>query len=283
MFISPMLLIKENEPFNDDNYLSELKLDGIRLIYSNTDKPKLYTRHKTDVTTRFPEIINLDLPKGIIMDGELILQDEDGKPDFEGLMSRFQIRNQDRVKRLSQVKPATFCTFDILYYGKESICQLPLIERKGILNETIGDTNGQITNVKYLEGRGIPFFDAVKKQGLEGIVLKNKNSPYMHGKRSESWIKVKNYQYANVCITGYRKKEFGWLISYEDGRFAGTLEIVTSGEARQAVYSIAEQLKTGEDSNHVYLKPLIKCRIKYLYETKKGYLREPSFVEFLGV
>lgn len=283
MFISPMLLTQNSEPFNNDNYLSELKLDGIRLIYSNMDEPKLYTRHKTDVTARFPEIINPNLPKGIILDGELILPDEDGKPDFEGLMSRFQIRNQDRVKRLSQAKPATFCAFDILYYGKESLCQLPLIERKSILSKTIGDSDGQITNVKYLEGQGIPFFDAVKAQGLEGIVLKKKNSPYVPGKRTESWIKVKNYQYTEVCITGYRKKEFGWLISREDGRSASTLEIVTSREARQAVYSIADHLKTDEDGNYVYLKPLLKCRIKYLYETKKGFLREPSFVEFVGI
>ena len=282
MYVSPMLLTKGNEPFNDQNYLSELKLDGIRLIYSNMDEPKLYTRHKTDVTGRFPEIINLNLPRGIILDGELILPDENGKPDFEGLMSRFQIRNRDKIKRLSQASPVTFCAFDIPYFKEESICQLPLIERKGILNETIGDVDGQITNVKYLEGQGIPFFDVVKKQGLEGIVLKKKDSCYELGKRTEAWIKIKHYQYGDVYISGCRKKEFGWLISREDGRSAGILEIVPR-EARQAAHSIANDIKTGEDSTYVYLKPLIKCRIKYLYETQKGFLREPSFMEFVGI
>ncbi|MCM3724600.1 hypothetical protein M3226_02645 [Neobacillus cucumis] len=69
MFISPMLLHKIDKPLDSNDYVSEPKMDGFRLIFSNIEEKKLYTRHKTDVTTRFPELLNLDIPKGTVLDG----------------------------------------------------------------------------------------------------------------------------------------------------------------------------------------------------------------------
>jgi len=91
MFVSPMLLQRANEPFDDDSYITELKLDGIRLLLSKFDnKIKLYTRHNNEVTNKFPELISLDIPDGTILDGEIIVTDQEGKPDFEAMLSRFQ-------------------------------------------------------------------------------------------------------------------------------------------------------------------------------------------------
>jgi DNA ligase 1 len=73
MFISPMLLNKTDEPFDHDDYVSELKMDGFRLIYSNIKDKKLYTHHNTDITTRFPELSNLDIPKGTVLEGEVVV------------------------------------------------------------------------------------------------------------------------------------------------------------------------------------------------------------------
>jgi len=91
MFVSPMLLHKIDKPFDDDEWLSELKLDGIRFLYSTMNRFNFYTRHENEVTERFPELMNDKVPKGTILDGELIISDGDGKPDFEQLMSRFQV------------------------------------------------------------------------------------------------------------------------------------------------------------------------------------------------
>ncbi len=85
-----MLLQKIDHPFDDDNYITELKLDGFRTIWTKFDnKVKIYTRHNNKITSKFPELINLPIPDGTILDGEIIVTDNQGKPDFEAVMERF--------------------------------------------------------------------------------------------------------------------------------------------------------------------------------------------------
>ncbi len=84
MCLFPMLLQKVAEPFDDDSYITELKLDGIRIILSKfNNKVRLYTRHNNEVTSKFPELLNIDISDGTVLDGEIIVTDPDGKPDFE--------------------------------------------------------------------------------------------------------------------------------------------------------------------------------------------------------
>lgn len=116
MFIRPMLLNKVDVPFDDNDWLSELKLDGIRFIYSTMNGFHFYTRHQNEVTDRFPELVSNQIPKGTILDGEIIISDEDGKPDFEELMSRFQVSSPKRIPIISKIKPVTFCAFDVIYF-----------------------------------------------------------------------------------------------------------------------------------------------------------------------
>jgi DNA ligase 1 len=108
MFISPMLLHKTDEPFDHDDYVSELKMDGFRLIYSYIEDKKLYTRHHTDITTRFPELLNLNIPKGTVLDGEVVITDSSCKPDFKSVMSRFSMFNSEKVKYLAGLEPVSF-------------------------------------------------------------------------------------------------------------------------------------------------------------------------------
>jgi DNA ligase 1 len=88
-----ILLQRSEQPF-DYSYITELKLDGIRLILSKIDnKIWLYTRHNNEVTAKFPELLTIDIPAGTVLDGEIIVTDPAGKPDFEAVMSRFQAHN----------------------------------------------------------------------------------------------------------------------------------------------------------------------------------------------
>lgn len=92
MFIEPMLLEDAKEPFEDDRWIAELKLDGIRTIIVVGDQTRIYTRHHNEIASRFQEIVaaaEAAVPKGTTLDGELIVSDPDGKPDFEAMMSRF--------------------------------------------------------------------------------------------------------------------------------------------------------------------------------------------------
>jgi DNA ligase 1 len=132
MFVSPMLLQKLESPFDDDSYITELKLDGIRLVLSKIDnKVRLYTRHNNEVTSRFPELLDIDLPNGTVLDGEIIVSDHEGKPDFEAMMSRFQSSRNNQEHNLSYV------VFDVIQYKGSSVTNLPLLERKQLLDEII--------------------------------------------------------------------------------------------------------------------------------------------------
>jgi DNA ligase-1 len=84
--------------------------------------------------------------------------------------------------------------FDIIQYKGESVTKLPLRERKQLLDEIITQDTSLSAKVKYIEGHGAAYFDLVKAQSLEGIVLKRKDSRYEVGKRSQAWLKVINYQ-----------------------------------------------------------------------------------------
>jgi DNA ligase-1 len=181
MFIAPMLLeyAKNNETFNSKSHIVESKLDGCRLIVSNMDKLNLYTRHNNKVNYKFPELYDCPISEGTILDGELIIADLDGKSDFEAMQARFHSK-RDKT-------PVTFCAFDVIRYRGINVTGLPLWSRKELL----------------------------EKQGLEGCVIKSKNSKYEIDKRSWSWQKVINWTYAEVYITGYRKHDFSLLTSIE--------------------------------------------------------------------
>lgn len=107
------------------------------------------------------------------MDGEIIVSDPEGKPDFEAMMSRFQSKR----KNLG-IGTLTYAVFDVIQYKGESVTHLLLLDRKQLLNEIITKDTSLVTKVKYIEGNGTAFFDLIKQQALEGIVMKQK---YSHG------------------------------------------------------------------------------------------------------
>ena len=275
MFISPMLLHKTEQPFEDDNFITELKLDGIRLILSKfNDQIKLYTRHNNEVTMKFTELLQLDIPNGTILDGEIIVTDQQGKPDFEAMMERFQSKKSELTIQ--------YCVFDVIYHNGQKVTHLPLYERKKLLEKIVEDTD-MICKVRWVYGNSPAYFDLVKQQGLEGIVQKKANSKYEIGKRSHDWLKVINYQYTDAVITGLRKDEFGLLLGIEvDNRIkpAGIMEFVTP-IARKQFYNQYQDLIVDENNKFIYLDPKIKCRVKFRNYTKNGLLRIPSFVEYI--
>lgn len=262
----------DNKPFDDDNYITELKLDGIRLIASNIDRPRLYTRHNNEITGSFPELVDsIPIPQGTIIDAEMIVIGQDGKPDFYAMMERF-------MSKKSKHK-ASVCSFDIIKYKGKDVTGIPLLERKLILEESFVE-NEYYAKSKYMAGKGIDYFSLVKQQGLEGVVLKSANSKYEVGKRSSKWQKVIAYDMGEFFIAGYHKDKFGWLLS--DGeRIVGSMELGVGSTERKAGYRIFQQLKTNETKDTVYLQPLIKCVVKYRGYTKNNLLRLPVFDEFV--
>lgn len=278
MFVSPVLLHRasDNLPFDDDTWISELKMDGIRLILSRFNGiTRLYTRHKNEVTSKFKELLDLPLPDNIVLDGELIVTDEKGRPCFESMMERFQ-----STKSMYKV---VFTVFDILYYEGEKVTHFPLVERKVLLEKVIPEDLPLITKVQWMYGNGVAYFELIKQHGLEGIVQKRADSIYSVNKRSQDWLKVINYQYAETIITGLRKDEFGLLLGVEEDdkvKPAGIMEFMQP-EAKKQFYKQYRELVVGENEKFIFLEPRIKCKVKFRNFTKAGKLRIPSFVEYV--
>jgi DNA ligase-1 len=221
----------------------------------------------------FPELIDLNVPSGTVLDGEIIVSDNEGKPDFEAVMERFKSKK-------SQHK-ITFCVFDILYFNNEKITSKPLLDRKEILSKAIPEDNSLLTKTNWMLGNGESYFELVKQLDLEGTVLKRANSKYQTGKRSMDWLKVINYKYANVYVSGLRKDEFGLLLNFEDGSYAGLLEFMPLAN-RKELYKVHNILIVKENDKFKYLEPKLKMNVKYRNLTSQGLLRIPSFVEWVS-
>ncbi|UOE58243.1 ATP-dependent DNA ligase (plasmid) [Cytobacillus oceanisediminis] len=264
-----MLLHKADEPFDDSNYLAELKLDGIRFLYTVDlqGRVRMYTRHKTECTSRFPELQDLGLPPGTVLDGEIVVTDVQGKPDFEAMMQRFMSSKSGHK--------VSFVAFDILMLNGESVRHMPLTDRKDILDDLITEDTPLLSKMKFIEGNGVAMFELIKQQSLEGIVLKKKNSKYEANHRSHSWLKVINWQYDSCFVTGWRKEEFGWVLSDAAGNYMGIMELGVPKEQRRQMYKEPVIKETDKIS---YIKP-VPVDIKYRNYTKSGLFRLPSLVK----
>jgi DNA ligase 1 len=284
MFISPMLLKQVDKPFDNSSWIYEPKIDGHRLLLSKMGGvTKLYTRHKNECTVQYPELHSVPVDGDVILDGEVFCVDQHGQIDFELVMNRFHTKGADKIAAIMKRQPVGYMVFDILYFKGRDLRGLPLLQRKEILDHVLPNTS-TISKIQFIEKEGTALFDAIKQQDMEGIVCKRKDSVYV-GKRSADWLKVINYQYADVYITGYKKGEFGWLASVADfsGRLrpAGIIELGVPPIHKQAFYRVCKQLVKGEDKDFVYLEPRLQATVKFRNWTRNGLLRSPVFVDFV--
>ncbi|MFS0558894.1 ATP-dependent DNA ligase [Brevibacillus sp. 179-C9.3 HS] len=283
MFIAPMLLDKVEQPFIDNAYLWEPKIDGHRLeLVHMNGQTKLYTRHHTDCTSQYPELSSLTFDRDVILDGEVCcVNPASGKVDFELIMERFHT-SPSKVLAAAKRNPIQFVVWDILYFG-EDFRNVPLIERKKALDAAV--SNGpHVVKIPYFEADGVSLFEAVKQQGLEGCVAKTKNSLYYSARRPE-WKKLINYTEATCFIAGYKKDKFGWIVSMPNSfgglRPVGVVELGVPSAHRKAFYSVAQGIRTDESKDTVYIDPQIRIKVRFRNWTSRGMLRTPSFVDFV--
>jgi ATP-dependent DNA ligase len=192
LFIKPMLA-RAGLPFDDANYLFEIKWDGIRMLaFLEAGSYRLMNRHGVDATKRYPEFAFLaGLAPGTILDGEMVVL-RAGKPDFALLQSRDKTRSPLKIRTLSQVEPATYIAFDLLYENHLSLLNRPLLERRERLEELIRQwSRPRLLFSQSILGKGRALFAAACRQRLEGIVAKKATSIYRPGKRGPEWIKIK--------------------------------------------------------------------------------------------
>lgn len=282
---TPMLLKEIDKPFNSKKYYYELKYDGYRaLIFVNKNEIYIQSRNKNDITFLYPELSNIKkiINKNVIFDGEIVIF-ENNKPSFNKISKRSKLKNKNIIKKESINNPVIFIAFDILYENKD-LTNLPLIERKKILGK-YQDTDFFIKSKVYLNN-GIKLYNFIKKNNLEGIVIKDINGLYHINKRTSDFIKVKNIKSDNFFIAGYinNNKYTSSLVLCEkynnDYIYVGKVLISKKNNIYKKILNIKKcknYLKI-ENNDITFIKPILSCKINYLERTKNGHLRHPKLI-----
>ncbi len=193
-----MLCTLVKEPFNNENSLYEVKLDGYRVIaFVKKKKATLSSRSGLNYSKYYKSVIDelSSFDFDVVLDGEVVALNEQGIPDF------------DALQKNDGSKPLAFYAFDILWYKGYSLIDLKLEERKEILLQILPQND----IIKYSESfyDGLKLFDLIKENEMEGIVTKNKESKYQPGKRGKDWLKIPTEKRQEFVIGGWTESESG--------------------------------------------------------------------------
>ena len=286
--IDPMLLY-ETEPFDSDEHIFELKLDGIRCIaYIEPKSVVLQNKRHKDVTDIYPELSDMKkcVKKRVILDGELVVL-IDGKPNFYALQKRSLMSDEFRIKLAAKNDPVQFVAYDILYLDGKDLTVKPLMERKEMLNKAVTEGHG-LSISRYIEKNGIAFFELAKQEKLEGIVAKKKDGLYHIGKRAHDWVKIKVMQDEDLFVCGYQPDENGNVKDLILGYYDDNDKLQCRGKVYLGV-SESDRKITGEFAkkntvkrpwfekykNAVWLKPELIGTAHFMNETENGGMRQP--------
>ncbi|MBU3159864.1 DNA ligase [Clostridium frigoris] len=288
--IKPMLIGEMQDAFDSPSYIYELKLDGHRcIVYLDNDSTDIRNKRDVKLISKVPELSNIhkQVKKRCILDGELIVI-KDGKPDFFEIQRRSVLGNTFKIQLAAAKLPATFTAFDILYYDDHQVMDLPLMQRKKLLEKVVKE-NERIAISRYIKQQGIQFYKLAKQNELEGIVAKRKDSKYYQDKKTKDWIKIKYLLDDDFVVCGYILKRKG-VISIVLGQYSGK-QLLYKGHVTMGLssedFKVIEStpkldshpfndLPTG-NNNAVWIEPSLVCVVKFMMKTASGGLRQPVF------
>ncbi|MFJ1269179.1 DNA ligase D [Legionella lytica] len=289
-FIPPQLATLVDKPPVGKQWLHEIKLDGYRILaYKNGAEVDLKSRNNNSWTHKFPSIVEAIslLPfKQILVDGEVVVLDEQGRSDFQLL--------QNAVKNPLKASFIYFI-FDILYLDGYDLKSLPLIERKAILKNLLSVNIPSLHYSEHILKEGKKLFQYSCGHALEGVISKLASAPYL-SKRSKGWLKIKCLKRQEFVIGGYtvpkgERSHFGSLFlgTYNT---KGTLDFtgnVGTGFTEKSLNEINKLLKENKASKNPFnskppgyttahwLEPNLVCEVEFTEWTTEGHIRHPSF------
>ncbi len=286
-YIKPMLATAVDDAFNSKEWLYELKFDGYRAIAEiKKGKILLYSRNGLSLAQRYPVIVSAvkKIKHTCVLDGEIVLLNEKGKPDFQ------KLQNYEQNKGY----PLVYYVFDLLSLkGKETI-HLPLTERKQLLKKII-KKNDIIIYSDHIETKGEDFFQAITRDDLEGIMAKKKDSLYFPGDRTKNWLKIKNKKTQEAIIVGFTEPKgsrlhFGSiLLAQRKGKKLVYVGHAGTGFSDKTLTVLMKKMKPLATSKSpfetfiktnapvTWIKPKLVCEISYTEVTEDGILRHPVF------
>src|ERR1035441_2957174 len=179
--IHPMLAAAIEKPFDNPDWLFEIKWDGYRAVaFIDDGRVRLVSRNQNDLSAQYPELATLPQfvkARRAILDGEIVALDDQGRPSFSLMQQRTGFRpGKSRLPGREGV-PVIYYAFDLLYVDDLDLRRVPLEQRKQLLEERIINGNALRFSDHYPE-KGIALFEAAAQKGLEGIVAKKRDSLY---------------------------------------------------------------------------------------------------------
>jgi bifunctional non-homologous end joining protein LigD len=295
-FIPPMLATLVSGPFDDPDWLFEIKWDGFRVeAVVDGDNVRLWTRGQLDAAERYFGPF-LDPPAWLaasqaIVDGEVIALDDHGEPDFALLQARIKGRGV-----AAEPTPFVYEVFDLLHLDGHSLLDEPLEERRRLLAGALRP-DPRVRLSEHIEADGNAFFEAARARGLEGIMAKHRQSLYVPGKRTDRWQKIKIRPEQELIVGGWvtgagKAVDLGALLVgvYDDGvlRYAGKIGAGFTNSNRDELLAAVAPLAADEPPfatpppraaarNAQWLRPELVIRAEFAGWTADGLVRQAAF------
>jgi bifunctional non-homologous end joining protein LigD len=287
-FIEPMKAQLSDLPaFDSPDWIFEIKWDGYRAI-AEIDKKgnKLYSRNGLTFDKAYPKVFEAlkKIKKNIILDGEIVVFDEKGRPNFQKLQN---YKSNDKFV-------IQYYVFDCIEVDGKRITDLSVVERKHILQKALPKSD-TILYCDHVDSEGKSLFREMKKMNLEGMIAKRKNSRYYIGKRTSDWLKIKNIQTQEAIIIGFTepkgaRSSFGSLLLAVKKRnklvYIGNVGTGFTDKSLKELHTkfkkiirktspVKEPIK--ETSDVTWVDPVLVCNIKFTEITDDGSVRHPVF------
>ncbi len=299
--IVPMLASSGALPGADERWAYEFKWDGVRAVaYSQPGHWRLESRNLNDITGRYPELAGLHAALGshrVVLDGEIVCFDANGQPSFAALQHRMHIAAEAKARQLAQTSPVTYLIFDVLWLDGYSLMGQPYGQRRQHL-AALGLDGEHWRIPDHVVGGGAALLAASAAQQREGIVAKRLDSRYEPGRRSSTWVKIKNIGRQEFVIggwmpgQGHRTARIGALllgVHDEAGglRYAGRVGTGFSEPELDRLDRLMASLQRADSPfspagpppprGAVFCAAEFVCEVEFTEWTRDGQLRHPSY------
>jgi bifunctional non-homologous end joining protein LigD len=294
--LEPMLATLGDHPFSDPNWLFEIKWDGVRaLAWMDDGGLTLRARSGADITGRYPELASLPTALSVrqaVLDGEIAALDAHGRSDFGRLQERMHVRSP--AENLVSRVPVVFLAFDLLYCDGYDLRRSPLIGRKQLLQRLL-HTSEKFRFSDHQLQHGKELFELARDTGLEGIVAKRLDSPYV-SERSGNWVKLKVTKTLDAVVGGwtaprttaiplgalllglYRGKKLRFIGHVGTGFDGKKLEELSGKLKKLASSSCPFDAVPETNENPSWVSPELVARVKFSGWTQENALRHPVFI-----
>ena len=294
-----LAVLAETVPPDDGRWAFEMKWDGMRaLVVVDDGVVSISSRAGNDATGRFPELLGLGEALGgvdAVLDGEIVALDDAGVPSFERLQPRMQAGTAAAVRRLAPEQPVVYMVFDVLWLAGHSTCDVPYTERRALL-ERLDLAGPWWQTPPTTIGGGEAVLATAEQLGLEGVVAKRLDSPYLPGRRADSWRKVKPHLGQELVVGGWlpgagrlEGRLGSLLVGYHDAagalQFAGRVGSGIDGSARAVLEARLAPLRRGTSPfasvprlpDPTWVEPELVVEVAFHQWTSAGVLRAPRY------